>query len=96
MAVVQMLPIGKDRMNVVAAPLKIALPMTLEGSVVRLEPIRREHARLFWEVAKGDAEDIFRWIPYPMKTQDDFERVIAKAFDRAGERSICRIRNGGT
>ena len=81
MAVVQMLPIGKDRMNVVAAPLKIALPMTLEGSVVRLEPIRREHARLFWEVAKRDAEDIFRWIPYPMKTQDDFERVIAKAFE---------------
>ena len=67
-------------MNVVAAPLKIALPMTLEGSVVRLEPIRREHARLFWEVAQRDAENIFRWIPYPMKTQDDFERVIAKAF----------------
>jgi RimJ/RimL family protein N-acetyltransferase len=68
-------------MNVAAAPLNIDLPITLEGSVVRLEPIRREHARLFWEVAKSDVEDIFRWIPYPMKTLDDFERVIAKAFE---------------
>ena len=34
-------------------PLNITVPLTLEGSVVRLEPIRREHAELFWEVAKG-------------------------------------------
>lgn len=68
-------------MNLVTTPLNIVLPLELEGSVVRLEPIRREHARLFWEVAKSDAEDIFRWIPYPMKTPEDFERVIAKAFE---------------
>jgi N-acetyltransferase len=53
----------------------------LEGSVVRLEPIRREHAELFWEVAKGDVEDIFRWIPYSLKTPEDFQRLIEKAFD---------------
>ncbi len=68
-------------MNGIVAPLNIVLPVTLEGSVVRLEPIRREHARLFWEVAKSDAEDIFRWIPTTMKTPDDFERLIAKAFE---------------
>lgn len=68
-------------MNLVTIPLNIVLPLELEGSVVRLEPIRREHARLFWEVAQNDAEDIFRWIPYPMKTPEDFERVIAKAFE---------------
>lgn len=68
-------------MNVAAAPLNIVLPVTLEGSVVRLEPIRREHARLFWEVAKGDLEDIFRWIPYPMRTPDDFDRLVAKALE---------------
>ncbi|HUD65717.1 MAG TPA: hypothetical protein VMQ17_14100 [Candidatus Sulfotelmatobacter sp.] len=34
-------------------PLNITVPLTLEGSVVRLEPIRREHAELFLEVAKG-------------------------------------------
>jgi len=61
-------------------PLNIALPMTLEGSVVRLEPIRRGHAQLFWDVAKNDVEDIFRWIPYSMKTREDFEKLVDKAF----------------
>jgi len=60
--------------------LNIVLPLTLEGSVVRLEPIRREHAELFWQVAKGDLENIFRWIPYSMKTPEDFQRLIEKAF----------------
>jgi RimJ/RimL family protein N-acetyltransferase len=62
-------------------PLNIVLPLTLEGSVVRLEPVRREHEHLFWEVAKNDLEDIFRWIPYSMKTENDFGRLIDKAFD---------------
>ena len=67
-------------MNDIFTPLSINLPVTLEGSVVRLEPIRREHAELFWEVARNDLDDIFRWIPYPMKTREDFERLIEKAF----------------
>jgi N-acetyltransferase len=70
----------KERMSVGTAPLNIVLPLTLQGSAVRLEPIRREHAELFWEVAKSDLEDIFRWIPYSMKTRDDFERLVEKAF----------------
>jgi RimJ/RimL family protein N-acetyltransferase len=60
--------------------LEIVLPVTLEGSAVRLEPLRREHAKLFWEIAKNDLEDIFRWIPYSMKTPHDFERLIENAF----------------
>jgi N-acetyltransferase len=67
-------------MSVSNPPLKIVLPLTLEGSVVRLEPIRREHAELFWDVAKNDLEDIFRWIPYSMKTQEDFDLLVEKAF----------------
>lgn len=63
------------------APLNIVLPLTLEGSVVRLEPVRHEHAELFWEVAKNDLENIFRWIPYSMKTPEDFQRLIDKAMD---------------
>jgi RimJ/RimL family protein N-acetyltransferase len=61
-------------------PLNIVVPLTLEGSVVRLEPVHREHAELFWDVAKNDLEDIFRWIPYSMKAQEDFTRLIDKAF----------------
>jgi len=64
-----------------AGPLNIILPLTLEGTVVRLEPLRREHSELFWDVAKNDLEDIFRWIPYSMKTPEDFRRLIDKAFD---------------
>ena len=70
----------KEGMSLATGPLNIVLPLTLEGSVVRLEPIRREHAELFWEVAKNDLEDIFRWIPYSMKTREDFERLVEKAF----------------
>jgi len=69
-----------------AAPLNITLPLTLEGSVVRLEPIRREHAELFWEVAKEDLENIFHWIPYSMKTKEDFQKLIEKAFDEQERR----------
>lgn len=67
-------------MSPAVAPLSIDLPITLEGSAVRLEPIRREHAALFWDVAKVDLDDIFRWIPYSMKAPEDFERLIDKAF----------------
>ena len=67
-------------MNDIFTALKIQPPVTLEGSVVRLEPIRREHAQLFWDVAKNDLEDIFRWIPYAMKAREDFEKLVEKAF----------------
>jgi N-acetyltransferase len=73
------LPPQKKSMS--AGPLNIVLPLTLQGAVVRLEPVRREHAELFWEVAKNDLEDIFRWIPYSMKTREDFQRLIDKAFE---------------
>lgn len=65
----------------ISEPLNIVAPVTLEGSVVRLEPVRREHAVLFWNIAKDDLEDIFRWIPYSMKTPEDFQRLIDKAFE---------------
>lgn len=67
-------------MSAAVSPLNITVPLTLEGSVVRLEPIRREHAELFWEVSRDDLEDIFRWIPYSMKTREDFRTLIDKAF----------------
>src|SRR3954463_11615209 len=73
-------PRGNKAMNMAMAPLEIDVPVTLDGSVVRLEPLRREHAAMFWEGAKNHLEDIFRWIPYAMKTAEDFQRLIDKAF----------------
>jgi N-acetyltransferase len=61
-------------------PLEIVVPVTLQGSFVRLEPVRRDHAELFWDAAKDYLEDIFRWIPYAMKTCEDFRTLIEKAF----------------
>jgi len=63
------------------APPHIGGPLTLEGSIVRLEPIRPDHAELFWNVAKDSVDDIFQWIPYRMKSQEDFQQVVAKALD---------------
>jgi N-acetyltransferase len=73
-------PRRKDKMSQAVSPLQIIVPVTLEGSVVRLEPIRGDHAELFWDVAKNDLDDIFRWIPYAMKTREDFQKLINKAF----------------
>jgi len=61
-------------------PLHIVTPVTLTGIDVRLEPIRHEHAELFWEVAMNDLDDIFRWIPYRMQTPEDFEQLVKRAF----------------
>jgi N-acetyltransferase len=66
-------------MNSTQARLNITMPLRLEGSVVRLEPIRPEHATLFWDVAHDALDDIFHWIPYVMKTREDFERVVDTA-----------------
>jgi len=68
-------------MEAVGAGLNITLPLTLEGSVVRLEPIRRDHVELFWQVSHNDLENIFRWIPYSMKTPQDFHRLVDNAFE---------------
>jgi RimJ/RimL family protein N-acetyltransferase len=70
-------------MPVAAGPLPIVTPLTLEGKVVRLEPVRAEHAALFWDAAKDSLDDIFQWIPYSMKTPEDFDRFVAKILDEA-------------
>jgi RimJ/RimL family protein N-acetyltransferase len=76
-----MIPLSSEKnraMSLPASPLNSGTPLTLEGSVVRLESLRQEHADLFWQAAK-DALDIFRWIPYSMKTREDFHRLVDKA-----------------
>jgi N-acetyltransferase len=69
------------KMNLAASPLHIVAPVTLEGSAVRLEPIRREHAEIFWDIAKDSLDDIFQWIPYRVKTHEDFQRLVEKIFE---------------
>jgi N-acetyltransferase len=68
-------------MTLATSAMNIITPITLEGSAVRLEPIRPEHAEIFWEIAKDNLDDIFQWIPYRMKTREDFQRLLEKAFE---------------
>jgi N-acetyltransferase len=67
-------------MSAAASSLNIITPVILEGSAVCLEPLRRDHVELFWEAGKESLEDTFRWIPYSMRTPEDFQRFVAKAF----------------
>lgn len=72
----------QDKIATMAAPtspLNIVTPITLEGTVVRLAPIARGHAEMFWMAAKDALDDIFRWIPYAMKTPEDFQRLVEKS-----------------
>jgi N-acetyltransferase len=71
-------------MGMFPSPLNIVPPITLEGLGVFLEPIRREHAELFWEAAKDTLDDIFQWIPYRMKSLEDFENLVDRALAEEG------------
>ena len=55
-------------------------PLTLQGRFVSLEPLGAEHAQPLLEAVGNDAEEIFRWIPYPMRTLQDFESWVKTAF----------------
>lgn len=60
--------------------LEIVAPIVLEGAVVRLIPLQPEHAKDLWEVAR-EFLDIFQWIPYRMKSLEDFEAAVAQALE---------------
>ena len=62
-------------MNQTIPSFKVA-PIPLEGKFVRLEPLQMEHASQLWDVMKNDAEDIFRWIPYLMRTAEDARHFV--------------------
>jgi RimJ/RimL family protein N-acetyltransferase len=47
-------------------------PFSLEGTHVRLEPLRRKHAPMLWEIAKDHLQDLFQWIPYKLDTLENF------------------------
>jgi len=50
----------------------------LEGNVVRLDPMRADHADLFWEAACGAREEIFRWYPWRFESREDFVAFVER------------------
>jgi len=56
-------------------------PFSLEGTHVRLDPLLPEHAPLLWEIVKEHLDDMFRWIPYRLKSLQDFEAFNRQVLD---------------
>jgi N-acetyltransferase len=63
-------------------------PVTLEGTHVRLEPIRLDHAAALWDI--GAHEEIWRYIPYAIRSEDDMRRFIAAELDKQRAGLTCR------
>ncbi|HEY1960771.1 MAG TPA: GNAT family protein [Rhizomicrobium sp.] len=60
-------------------------PVTLEGSVVRLEPLSLEHLEGLTRV--GLAPELWRWIPFAVTSRDEMRGYIETALEeqRAGQ-----------
>jgi Acetyltransferase (GNAT) domain len=58
-------------------PTMIVTPVTLEGPRLRLEPLSEAHHGAFCAV--GLEEDLWRWIPTPVRTPDEMAAYIAFA-----------------
>jgi N-acetyltransferase len=56
-------------------------PFSLEGRFVRLEPLRPEHARLLWDIAKDHLDDLFQWIPYRLRSLAEFQAFNRQVLD---------------
>jgi RimJ/RimL family protein N-acetyltransferase len=59
--------------------------VTLEGRVVRIEPLTRAHHHRLCEV--GLDEELWKWIPVPVRTADEMAAYLEKALDEQ-ERGI--------
>ena len=55
-------------------------PVTLTGSVVRLEPLSLAHVPALAEV--GLAPELWRWIPHPVTSLDEMHAYVEEALDR--------------
>jgi len=63
------------------SPTPAISPFSLEGRHVRLEPLRLEHASVWWEIAKDHLADLFQWIPYRLQSLEDFEKFNRQVLD---------------
>ena len=57
----------------------IVVPVSLEGRHVRLEPLAKAHLTELAQV--GLEEELWRWIPTPVRTQEEMAAYIETALD---------------
>lgn len=72
-------------------------PEPMEGEIVRLTPLLREHASRLWTI--GQDPEIWRWVPWRMETAADFEErmsILAGWSESAsGQAFLIESRDGG-
>jgi RimJ/RimL family protein N-acetyltransferase len=70
-------------------------PITLEGEVVRLEPLTSDHSAVLCEV--GLEEDLWQWTPYAVRSPEEMKSYIGQAI-RARENGsalpFCVVEKG--
>jgi RimJ/RimL family protein N-acetyltransferase len=59
----------------------VASPITLEGTDVRLEPLRPRHVEMLWAIACDSVQELFQWIPYRLESLADFRRFNRQVLD---------------
>lgn len=64
-------------------------PVTLEGAHVRLEPVRLDHVAALWRI--GADEDIWRYMPHPMRSEEDIRRFMIAEIDKQQAGLTCRF-----
>jgi RimJ/RimL family protein N-acetyltransferase len=64
-------------------------PVTLEGKQVRLEPVRLDHTAALWRVSAH--EEIWRWMPYVIRSEDEMRALIAAALSKQQEGAAFRF-----
>jgi len=64
-------------------------PVTLEGQQVRLEPMSLAHVPALWRV--GAHEDIWRYMPYAMGSEDDMRAYIEAELARQQAGLVVRF-----
>jgi RimJ/RimL family protein N-acetyltransferase len=61
-------------------------PVTLEGDHVRLEPLALDHAAQLW--AAADYPEIWQWMPFVIRSEDDICHLIANVAKMAQNGSV--------
>src|SRR5207245_2691205 len=68
-----------------ATPPLAVWPVTLEGDIVRLEPLSPDHLAPL--AAVGLDERLWRWIPWPIRTGEDLAAYVQTALDGLAART---------
>ena len=69
-----------------ATPPLAVWPVTLEGDIVRLEPLSPDHLAPL--AAVGLDERLWRWIPWPIRTGEDLAAYVQTALDGLAARTV--------